>query len=214
MLQPKIPVAKEGYPFILMAAFAAIIAAQLDCGIVALFFGAVTFFVVYFFRDPERVIPNDPRGVVSPADGRIIVIEKVKDDRFLHERALKISIFMSVLNVHVNRIPYEAVVNDVQYQSGQFFPADQARASFENESNTLILGIDGDERMAVVQVAGILARRIVCWAEVGDKLRKGQRFGMIRFGSRLDVYLPLRTQVEVSVGQRTIAGQTILGYLT
>lgn len=214
MLPPRIPVAKEGYPFILVAAFTALIGALLDQVALSLFFWAASIFVLYFFRDPERVIPDDPQAVVSPADGRVILIEKVTDERFLRDRALKISIFMSVFNVHVNRVPYEGTVREIRYQPGQFLAANQDRASFENENNAVILDVEDDRRIATVQVAGLLARRIVCWAEKGDKVRKGQRFGMIRFGSRLDVYLPRATQVEVSVGQRVVAGQTILGYLT
>lgn len=213
MLQPKIPVAQEGYPFIFATALIAVIGALLNWEVLSLGFLAVSVFTIYFFRDPERVIPNDPRALVSPADGRVILIEKIKDDRFLQDRVFKISIFMSVFNVHVNRIPYDGVVKNIQYQSGQFLPANQARASFENENNAVFLDVEDDQEIAVVQIAGILARRIVCWAESGDIVRKGQRFGMIRFGSRLDVYLPMRTQIEVSTGQHVTAGQTVLGYL-
>ena len=214
MLQPGIPVAKEGYPFIFIAAFTALLAALLNWVIVSVFFWAAGVFILYFFRDPERVVPDDPRAVVSPADGKVILIEKVTDERFLHDRALKVSIFMNIFNVHVNRIPYDGVVKEIRYQSGQFLAADQERASFENENNAVFLEVEDDRRMVVVQVAGVLARRIVCWAENGDKVRKGMRFGMIRFGSRLDIYLPLSTQIEVEIDQRVVAGQTVLGYLT
>lgn len=214
MLQPGIPVAKEGYPFIFIAAFTALLAALLNWVIVSVFFWAAGIFILYFFRDPERVVPDDPRAVVSPADGKVILIEKVTDERFLHGQVLKISIFMNIFNVHVNRIPYDGVVEEIRYQAGQFLAADQARASFENENNAVFLEVEDDRRMVVVQVAGVLARRIVCWAENGDKVRKGMRFGMIRFGSRLDIYLPLSTQIEVEIDQRVVAGQTVLGYLT
>ncbi len=214
MLPARVPVAKEGYPFIFVAAFSALIAALLQLVVFSWIAWAITIFVIYFFRDPERVVPSDPRAVVSPADGKIILIEKVRDERFSHDQFLKISIFMSVFNVHVNRIPYTGVVKDVQYQAGQFLPADQQRATFDNERNAVFMDVDDDQRIVTVQVAGVLARRIVCWVEPGDEVQKGQRFGMIRFGSRLDVYLPLRTQVEVTTGQRTVAGNTILGYLT
>jgi len=214
MLQPGIPVAKEGYPFIFIAAFTALLAALLNWVIVSVFFWAAGVFILYFFRDPERVVPDDPRAVVSPADGKVILIEKVADERFLHGQILKISIFMNIFNVHVTRIPYDGVVKEIRYQSGQFLAADQERASFENENNAVFLEVEDDRRMVVVQVAGVLARRIVCWAENGDKVRKGMRFGMIRFGSRLDIYLPLSTQIEVEIDQRVVAGQTVLGYLT
>jgi phosphatidylserine decarboxylase len=214
MLQPGIPVAKEGYPFIFIAAFTALLAALLNWVIVSVFFWAAGIFILYFFRDPERVVPDDPRTVVSPADGKVILIEKVTDERFLHGQVLKISIFMNIFNVHVNRMPYDGVVEEIRYQAGQFLAADQARASFENENNAVFLEVEDDRRMVVVQVAGVLARRIVCWAENDDKVRKGMRFGMIRFGSRLDIYLPLSTQIEVEIDQRVVAGQTVLGYLT
>lgn len=214
MLQPRIPVAKEGYPFIFIAALTALLAALLNWVIISVFFWAAGIFILYFFRDPERVVPDDPRAVVSPADGKVILIEKVTDERFLHGQVLKISIFMNIFNVHVNRIPYDGVVKEIRYQAGQFLAADQERASFENENNAVFLEVEDDRRMVVVQVAGVLARRIVCWAENGDKVRKGMRFGMIRFGSRLDVYLPLSAQIEVEIDQRVVAGQTVLGYLT
>ncbi|MDI6790373.1 MAG: phosphatidylserine decarboxylase family protein [Thermodesulfobacteriota bacterium] len=214
MLQPGIPVAKEGYPFIFIAALTALLAALLNWVIISVFFWAAGIFILYFFRDPERVVPDDPRAVVSPADGKVILIEKVTDERFLHGQVLKISIFMNIFNVHVNRIPYDGVVKEIRYQAGQFLAADQERASFENENNAVFLEVEDERRMVVVQVAGVLARRIVCWAEHGDKVRKGMRFGMIRFGSRLDVYLPLSAQIEVEIDQRVVAGQTILGYLT
>lgn len=214
MLQPGIPVAKEGYPFIFIAALTALLAALLNWVIISVFFWAAGIFILYFFRDPERVVPDDPCAVVSPADGKVILIEKVTDERFLHGQVLKISIFMNIFNVHVNRIPYDGVVKEIRYQAGQFLAADQERASFENENNAVFLEVEDERRMVVVQVAGVLARRIVCWAERGDKVRKGMRFGMIRFGSRLDVYLPLSAQIEVEIDQRVVAGQTILGYLT
>jgi len=214
MLQPGIPVAKEGYPFIFIAALTALLAALLNWVIISVFFWAAGIFILYFFRDPERVVPDDPRAVVSPADGKVILIEKVTDERFLHGQVLKVSIFMNIFNVHVNRIPYDGVVKEIRYQAGQFLAADQERASFENENNAVFLEVEDERRMVVVQVAGVLARRIVCWAEHGDKVRKGMRFGMIRFGSRLDVYLPLSAQLEVEIDQRVVAGQTILGYLT
>jgi phosphatidylserine decarboxylase len=214
MLQPRIPVAKEGYPFIFIAALTALLAALLNWVIISVFFWAAGIFILYFFRDPERVVPDDPRAVVSPADGKVILIEKVTDERFLHGQVLKIGIFMNIFNVHVNRIPYDGVVKEIRYQAGQFLAADQERASFENENNAVFLEVEDDQRIIVVQVAGLLARRIVCWAENGDTVKKGLRFGMIRFGSRLDVYLPLSAQVEVEIDQRVAAGQTILGYLT
>ncbi|TSA07978.1 MAG: phosphatidylserine decarboxylase family protein, partial [Deltaproteobacteria bacterium] len=134
MLQPRIPVAKEGYPFIFIAALTALLAALLNWVIISVFFWAAGIFILYFFRDPERVVPDDPRAVVSPADGKVILIEKVTDERFLHGQVLKISIFMNIFNVHVNRIPYDGVVKEIRYQAGQFLAADQERASFENEN--------------------------------------------------------------------------------
>ncbi len=207
----RIPVALEGTPFILFAAFATLVAALLQQEAATLLGLAVTAFVLYFFRDPSRVVPDDVATLVSPADGRIILIEQVDDDCYLKASVQKISIFMNVFDVHVNRVPYAGVVEQIIYAPGRFYSADSPRAALENETCAVVLDGGQGRRLAFVQMAGLIARRIVCWAEKGDSLRKGSRFGLIRFGSRVDLYLPLDLRLEIKKGQCVKAGQTILG---
>jgi phosphatidylserine decarboxylase len=173
---------------------------------------ALTVFVVAFFRDPERVVPVDPSSIVSPADGRVIKVERVTDFKFLKDEALKISIFMNLFNVHVNRAPAAAKVLKVIYNPGRFFNASHDKASMENEQNAVIAEGPTGRRFVFNQIAGLVARRIVCHAAEGDSLAKGERFGMIRFGSRLDVYLPVDCKVSVRPGERVKAGSSVLGY--
>ena len=214
MKEQHIPVAREGYPFIGFAAFVTIIFALLDYDIIAFWAMLLTGFVLYFFRDPSRIIPAAPDALVSPADGKVILVEKVFDDRFVNEQVYKVSIFMNVFSVHVNRAPFPGTVNAITYSPGRFYSADTERGALENEFCAVTMATDSGQRFAVVQVAGLIARRIVCWAELGDSLSRGQRFGLIRFGSRVDLYLPLKTQLEISPGQKVKAGETVLGYLS
>lgn len=214
MKEPQIPVAREGYPFIAFIAFATLIAALLEYEFFATLLLFLTGFVFYFFRDPERIIPDSEDGVVSPADGKVILVEKIFDDRFVNEHVYKVSIFMSIFDVHVNRLPFTGIVEKIQYASGSFYAANTDQGGLANEHCALILSTPRDFRYAVVQVAGLVARRIVCWAEKGDALERGSRFGLIRFGSRVDIYLPQQAQIEVRSGQRVRAGETIIGYIT
>ncbi|MEW6289710.1 MAG: phosphatidylserine decarboxylase family protein [Thermodesulfobacteriota bacterium] len=213
MKEQHIPVAREGYPFVGFAAFATIIFALLGYDIIAFWAMLLTGFVLYFFRDPSRIIPAAPDALVSPADGKVILVEKVFDDRFVNEQVYKVSIFMNVFNVHVNRVPFSGTVNAITYSPGRFYSADTERGALENEFCAVTMATEAGQRFAVVQVAGLIARRIVCWAEQGDALSRGQRFGLIRFGSRVDLYLPLETQLEITTGQKVKAGETVLGYL-
>lgn len=207
-------VAREGYPFILGSAFATTIVAILGLYVLALFFLAVTFFVCFFFRDPERVIPEDEKAVVSPADGKVVEVSIVQETDFVPEKMLKISIFMSIFNVHVNRTPDNGTVTDVVYYPGKFFSANLDKASRDNERNAVSLEIGRGRKLIVVQVAGLIARRIICKIRKGDRLSRGERFGMICFGSRLDVYLPPDTAPAVSVGDKVLAGTSVLGHLS
>lgn len=213
MKKMRIPVAREGYPFIALAAFATFLAALLRYDSVSLVGFLLTAFVLFFFRDPERVIPDEEDVLVSPADGRIILIEKIFDDRFVKEHVYKVSIFMNIFNVHVNRVPFSGTVDRIKYSAGSFYSANTQRGALNNEFCALTLITPQNRKIAVVQVAGLIARRIICWATKGDILEKGQRFGLIRFGSRVDLYLPSNVQLEVSNGQKVKAGETILGYL-
>ncbi|MDE2121079.1 MAG: phosphatidylserine decarboxylase, partial [Betaproteobacteria bacterium] len=168
----------------------------------------VTIFVVQFFRDPPRRIPSDPTAVVSPADGRIVSLGRAPDP-YAQREALRISVFMNVFNVHSNRSPVDGEVTAVTYFPGRFFNADLDKASLENERNALVLR-SGAHTVTVVQVAGLIARRVLCYAAPGQSLRRGERFGFIRFGSRVDLYLPLGAQPKVSIGDKVHASSTVL----
>lgn len=202
--------APEGYPFI---AFAAILtaAAFIFWGIWAAVLPlALTLFVAFFFRDPERIAPEDENIFVSPADGRILQVQAVTEEKYLKGRAMEICIFMSPLNVHVNRAPCAGVVESVVYTPGAFVSAFKPEASIRNENIAMLLkGNTGS--VLVRQVAGAVARRVVCRAKPGDVLDKGQRYGIIKFSSRLDVYLPEKTSIMVKIGDIVKAGETVIG---
>lgn len=168
-------------------------------------------FCAWFFRDPERTAPGDDRLVVSPADGKVIDVRSVREPELLGAPATRISIFMSPLNVHVNRIPVDGTVLQVQHSSGQFHAAFLDKASELNEQNAVVVEDRRGERLLFVQIAGQLARRIVCKIGVGDRVRRGDRYGMIMFGSRLDLYVPEVLKLYVAVGDRVTAGETIIG---
>ena len=214
MKKPQVPVAREGIPFIAFIAFVTVIVAVLDYDQLAFIFLLLTGFVIYFFRDPERILPDDEDVVVSPADGKVILVEKIFDDRFMNEHVYKISIFMSIFDVHVNRLPFAGEVEKILYVPGSFYGANTDQGGLANEHCAVILNTRKNFRYAVVQVAGLVARRIVSWVEKGDHIERGSRYGMIRFGSRVDIYLPQQLQPEVRSGQRVKAGETIIGYLT
>ena len=213
MKEPQIPVAREGYPFIIFAGFAAFVLALLGYQFLAIIALILTGFVLYFFRDPDRIIPDAEDAVVSPADGKVILVEKMFDDRFVNEHAYKISIFMSVFDVHVNRLPFTGKVEKIQYKAGSFYAANTDHGGLSNEHCAVLVSTSKNFQYAVVQIAGLVARRIVCWVEKGDTVERGKRFGLIRFGSRVDIYLPQNMQVEVRSGQRVRAGETVIGYI-
>ena len=169
-------------------------------------------FILQFFRDPPREIPADPLDVVSPADGRIVLVGR-SHDPYLKREALKISVFMNVFNVHSNRSPVEGAVKERWYFPGQFLNAALDKASLENERNAIWLRTSGGQDVTCVQVAGLIARRILCYVEPGAALAKGQRFGFIRFGSRVDLYLPLDAQVNAALGEKVYAAQSVLARL-
>ena len=212
------PIAVEGYPFILgfltMTVLIALLGLYLYPGflILAALALLLTLFTVFFFRNPERVTPSNEQAVIAPADGVVIFSGKVLEPHTSVEME-KISIFMSVFNVHVNRVPISGKVVDSFYTKGKFYDVRDERASFENEQQGLVIEAAPGSRLVVVQVAGLIARRIVCYAKVGDLLTRGRRYGLIRFGSRLDVYFPLGTRIQVAMDQKTVAGETVLGIL-
>lgn len=205
------PIAVEGLPFILIGAAVSALLLFVH-PIPAAFALAVTLFIVYFFRNPQRVTPANESAVVAPADGLVIYVGKGIEPHTKQEMT-KISIFMSVFNVHVNRAPITGRVIDAFYIKGKFLDVRDERATFENEQSGLVMETTNGRKIVFIQVAGLIARRIVCYAKTGASLIRGQRYGLIRFGSRLDVYLPLDATTTVSLGVKTVAGETVLGYL-
>jgi len=212
--QTAFPIAKPGYPLIYAAAFITLVLAVLELTPLALIALLAALSICWFFRDPDRVVPRSENAVVSPADGKIVVAGSVEGGPLGEGRCAKISIFMTVFDVHVNRIPHEGTISKIDYRPGEFIPADRSRASRDNEQNAVFIDTSGGRQLCVVQVAGLIARRIICGIQAGDALSRGQRYGMICFGSRLDVYLPADTTLKVEVGDRVEAGSTILGYLS
>ncbi|MDZ7830705.1 MAG: phosphatidylserine decarboxylase family protein [Desulfobacterales bacterium] len=208
-----LPVANAGYPFIGAAAFCTFVFALLEIAWLAILGLIATFFITYFFRDPERFVPSPENAVVSPADGRVVQAEVVDQNPFIEGRCLKIGIFMSIFNVHVNRIPYTGTIENTIYKPGKFVSADKAAASLQNEQQALVLETEKGQKIGFVQIAGLVARRIICRVQPGDAVSRGERFGMICFGSRLDVYLPAEASAEVAKGDKVKAGQSIIGYL-
>lgn len=204
--------AREGWPFIAGTVVAAALVWALAGFAWSIPLWIVAVFVIQFFRDPPRAVPAQANAVLSPADGRIVKVEKVGDP-YTGRESLLISVFMNVFNVHSNRAPVDGTVERVTYSPGKFINADLDKASTENERNALVIQLAGGERIAVVQVAGLIARRILCYVKAGDALRRGQRYGFIRFGSRVDVYLPLSARPRVAVGDKVAATSTILAEL-
>jgi len=207
------PIAIEGLPFAIPLLILSVALWVFGVRYPACFFTILSIFVLWFFRNPERVAPQDLSAVISPADGKIIVAEEINEDRYLKKKALKISVFMNVFNVHVNRVPYSGKVQDVIYNRGKFISANMDKASMDNEQNAVILDIGSGKRIMFVQIAGLIARRIVCYLKPGDTVEKGKRMGLIRFGSRVDVYLPSGSTLNVRIGDKVVAGETVLGYL-
>lgn len=204
-----LPVARPGLRFIIIAAalFLICLLAGWDCVAVIAF--VFTCFVTWFFRDPQRPTPPEGFGL-SPADGRVIKIERIEDNPYTNAPALKVSIFMNVFNVHVNRAPISGRVLRQTYFPGAFFNASFDKASEQNERNAVLIETPDGQQVAMVQIAGLIARRIVSWIADGNELRRGQRFGMIRFGSRVDLYLPANSEIMVCMGQKVSAGWTAI----
>ena len=204
--------AREGWPFIAGALLLAILAWVFAGFWWSLPLWLVAIFVIQFFRDPPREVPTLASAVLAPADGRIVKVERAQD-LYSQRESLLISVFMNVFNVHSNRAPVDGTVESVTYSAGRFINADLDKASTENERNAMVMRLDSGERVTVVQVAGLIARRILCYAKAGDRLARGQRYGFIRFGSRVDVYLPLSARPRVAVGDIVHATTTVLAEL-
>jgi phosphatidylserine decarboxylase len=204
-------IAREGWPFLAIAAVLAALVAGYSM-VWSIPFWIVALFVLQFFRDPARAVPGDAKTVVSPADGRIVAVEKARDP-YLERESIKVSVFMNVFNVHSNRAPVDGEVKRVWYQAGSFVNAALDKASTENERNALWIRADAGADVTCVQVAGLIARRILCYVKSGDRLERGQRYGFIRFGSRVDVYLPPSARVQAALGDKVYASSTVLASL-
>ncbi len=212
MTEDRSPIAKEGLPFIAVAAVLTLILFLFGWKIPTALGIILTLFIAYFFRNPERKIPRLQNVILSPADGKIIEVGEAQERRVLSEKTLKVSIFMSLFDVHLNRSPVSGKVLQMKYYPGEFFVAHAEKASLRNEQNVVLIQTEDQYYLVMVQIAGIVARRIVCYPKPGDLLKRGEIFGLIRFGSRVDLYLPLDVRPAVKVGQKVKAGESIIGY--
>jgi len=203
-------IAKEGYTLILVALGLTVGAAALGWFSLSAVLSVLSLAVIGFFRDPDRKIPVGEALVVAPADGKVVAVERVATGRLQERESQQLSIFLSPLDVHVNRSPIQGRVTEIEYQAGRFFAAYRGKASEENEQNAIKIVHDGGTEVTMVQIAGFLARRIVCHVEKGDVLDRGERIGMIMFGSRVDLFLPQDAQLEVQRGQRVRGGETVV----
>lgn len=208
-----VPIVKEGLPFLFISLIASIAFWVGGFWPISLLFLGLTLFIAFFFRNPERLAPVGAHLVCSPADGKVIFIGPATENEFLNEEMQKVSVFMSLFNVHVNRVPIDATVKNMKHHRGRFMAASEDRASEENERNCILLETGKGTKMVLVQVAGLVARRIVCYPAVGAFLLKGQRFGLIRFGSRCDIYFPKSAQILVKMGDNVLGGETLLAEL-
>ncbi|MGP1678975.1 MAG: phosphatidylserine decarboxylase [Burkholderiales bacterium] len=204
-------IAREGWPFLALAVAAAALASWYSL-VWSMPFWGVAAFVLQFFRDPAREVPGDAKTVVSPADGRIVAVEKAHDP-YLDRETVKVSVFMNVFNVHSNRAPVDGEVKQIWYKGGSFVNAALDKASTENERNALWIRADAGADVTCVQVAGLIARRILCYVKAGDRLARGQRYGFIRFGSRVDLYLPPNARIKAALGDKVYAASTVLARL-
>ena len=208
-----VPFAKEGIPFIAVPGSVTLLTAVLGWPVVACVGAIATLFSAWFSRNPARVVPQGPKLVVAPGDGKVIAIEEEFEPRYLKERSVRLTIFLNVFDVHINRMPCDGVIEDVQYQPGLFLVASKPEATLRNEQNTMMIKTHEGIKVLCVQVAGLIARRIVCWISPRDRAIRGERYGLIRFGSRMDTFLPMGTILRVAVGERVKGGETILGEL-
>jgi len=208
-------IAREGYPFIIFSLIVTVFIAILGRNWwLIILFALITSFIIWFFRNPERSFQEEEKVLISPADGKVIKIENVEVNGMISGRFKKISIFMNVFSVHVNRAAYSGKIEAIHYHEGKFVSANLDKASLDNERNEVMIRTEDGRSVWMVQIAGLIARRIVCWVDVGASIKKGERFGLIRFGSRVDVYLPEDSRILVKLKDKVKAGQTSLGYLS
>ena len=205
-------IAREGWPFLAAAASISIVVSVFAGWLWALPLWVITLFILQFFRDPPRVIPQGDNLVLCPADGRVVKVERVTDP-YLKREAQMVSVFMNVFNVHSNRSPVDGTIKKVWYFPGSFVNAALEKASIANERNALWIKTKSGHDVTCVQIAGLVARRILCYVKAKDKLTRGQRYGFIRFGSRVDVYLPLTARIKVTLGDKVSASSDVLAEL-
>jgi phosphatidylserine decarboxylase len=212
MTQRRWPIVKEGLLFLIPFVLFTVFFAGMGWKVLTFLGTLFSLFVAFFFRNPKRKIPNLQNIILAPADGKIIHIGECEENRFLKTKALKVSIFMSLFNVHLNRAPLSGKVIQRSYHPGRFLMANMEKSSLLNEQNAFILEAEDRFKILLIQIAGFVARRIVCYAKAGETLRKGEIFGMVRFGSRVDLYLPKEVKPLVRVGQHVKGGESIIGY--
>ena len=208
-----LPIAREGVPFVLGSAVPAALAGLMGWRGAAVTFGALTCFTGWFFRNPSRHIPRGDDLILASGDGKVIAIQEEYEPRFLKDQCFRISIFLNIFDVHINRMPCAGTVVDVAYQPGRFINASEPDATIHNEQNALMIETPARQKVLCVQVAGLLARRIVCWVQPGEAAVAGERFGLIRFGSRMDTFFPVNSRIRVKVGDRVKGGESILAEL-
>jgi phosphatidylserine decarboxylase len=207
--------AREGFPFVFIGFFLTFLVFLLGFKYLSILAGVISLFIIFFFRDPKRNNEAPLNAVLTPADGTILDIKHLEDgNNPLGEPSIKVSIFMSIFNVHVNRMPIGGTVEKITYQPGRFFSANLDKASQYNENNRITLRTSDSRRIVVIQIAGLIARRIACWINEKEQVVAGQRFGLIRFGSRLEVFLPVKSKITAQPHQRVKAGETIIGYMS
>ena len=207
------PIAKEGFFFIIpfVAAFVLLLIFSRNYVALVIIF-LITFFLVFFFRDPVRIAPEGENLIIAPADGKIIKLEKIYENRYLKENVTKISIFMSLFNVHVNRVPVTGTVEKIDYNKGKFISAFKDKASLDNEQNSIIIDT-GSRKIIVKQIAGVIARRIICKLSEKQKVKAGEKLGLICFGSRADIFIPGEVEIKIKIGDTVKAGKTVIGVL-
>ena len=208
------PIAREALPFLVPSALITVIFLAMRLNLLTFVGIFITLFIAFFFRNPKRKIPPLENIILSPADGKIVHLGEVEEDRFLKKKVLKVSIFMSILDVHLNRAPVSGKVLQRSYHPGRFLVASAEKSSLLNEQNAVILETEDRLKILLIQIAGFVARRIVCYAKADDTLNKGEIFGMVRFGSRVDLYLPTEVNVTVRMGQHVKGGESIIGVLS
>jgi phosphatidylserine decarboxylase len=205
------PIVIEGLPFAFAPMALAVATWWAGWSVVAVLCAGAALFTVWFFRNPRRAVPDDLRAIVSPADGRVLSVERLFESRVLKDDVQRVSIFMGLTDVHVNRIPCDGRIVGRYYYPGKFFSAFKEKASLDNEQQALVVETPDGRRVMFVQIAGLVARRIVTWVREGDQVERGRRYGLIRFGSRMDVYLPLNVRVTVKAGDRVAGASSVLG---